>query len=199
MLLTIGKSSVCLNFYQGCLHKTICITSFFLNWKLNEKIILLHSYQGHIQLFRDRDSEEKSEGAPSLAHNNHLPTLTWLYNKIIHFLPANQIVIAEITIHLNEYIISFMYIYFCACLVRKLNGTTPNSMHHNWQGCFLTPIVFLRVIALYFQSAKCIPVTSPNKVDFVTLYSYPTIPSGSGSRFNHGPPVYIRVIHLTTV
>ena len=81
----------------------------------------------------------------------------------------------------------------------KLDGTTLNSMCCNWQGCHLTPFVFLRVIALCFQSAKCIPVTSPNNEDFVTLYSYPSIPSGSACRFNQGPLVYIRVIHLTTI
>ena len=50
-----------------------------------------------------------------------------------------------------------------------------------------------------FPKCKMHSCYIPQQSRFVTLYSYPTIPSGSASRFNHGPPVYIRVIHLTTV
>ena len=71
------KKLIMLKFLPGLPSENYLHYFFFSQLEIKLKnYSLLHSYQGHIQLFRDRDSEEKSEGAPSLAHNNHLPTLT---------------------------------------------------------------------------------------------------------------------------
>ena len=84
-------------------------------------------------------------------------------------------------------------------LVRQLNGTTLEAMCCYWQWSNLAPLVFLRVIALCFQGAKCIPVTSPDNVDFVTLYRYSSIPSCCTCRCNKGPLINLRFIHFTAV